>query len=298
VDSIKVTGKYFDIESVEGRTYHFCASDDSAARSWCEEIRQGIFSLKRPLGTILDADLDRLAAQRNQHSFDENELDADLMRVGAERAQRAQTELRRSTSSGSVKMVDPAIVDSEGAPQPCRSALADKVNLALLVPHLPANVRNHQWRRLYSVAEHGTSMRVLLHRCSAAKEACVTLIEDMNGCIFGAFHMKTWEIGPRQGKMPYGTLANAVFTYNGGELSFFKATGANELFQTTSDKELSLGGGGAGYGLWLKDGFLQGTSAPCDTYGSPCLASEECFTPRNIEVWGLGWKKIDPKKLR
>ena len=59
------------------------------------------------------------------------------------------------------------------------------------------------------------------------------------------------------------------------------------MFQMATKDSLGLGGGGAGYALWLDGNLRTGTSMPCDTYNNTCLASSSKFEVAEIELWGL-----------
>jgi len=61
----------------------------------------------------------------------------------------------------------------------------------------------------------------------------------------------------------------------------------NSHFILTDDSTISLGSGGAGFGLWIDNDFLRGSSSPCETFMNSCLASSEQFKCLDIEIWGL-----------
>ena len=173
------------------------------------------------------------------------------------------------------------MVDTDGTP--CRSTF-EETDLGQLRSFLPRTVRNHTWRRLYSMSHHGTSMGTLLRRCAMTKEPCLTIVEDLDGTVFGCLTAVAWTMGPKNGKEPYGSAAGSfLFTYRMGDVHVYTATGGNKLYQYTSEREISAGGGGEGYGLWLRDGLLNGISHRCATYGNECLAATEYFQIAKLE---------------
>eukprot|EP00418_Pyrodinium_bahamense_P007085 CAMPEP_0179023476 /NCGR_PEP_ID=MMETSP0796-20121207/6949_1 /TAXON_ID=73915 /ORGANISM="Pyrodinium bahamense, Strain pbaha01" /LENGTH=430 /DNA_ID=CAMNT_0020719387 /DNA_START=93 /DNA_END=1385 /DNA_ORIENTATION=+ len=64
-------------------------------------------------------------------------------------------------------------------------------------------------------------------------------------------------------------------------------TGANQCFMFADNGGLSMGGGKS-VAFWINKDFLQGTSAPCETFGTPgALASGPEFVVRNFECWAF-----------
>eukprot|EP00923_Selenidium_pygospionis_P037581 GHVN01065865.1.p1 GENE.GHVN01065865.1~~GHVN01065865.1.p1 ORF type:complete len:1126 (-),score=204.26 GHVN01065865.1:1383-4760(-) len=58
-------------------------------------------------------------------------------------------------------------------------------------------------------------------------------------------------------------------------------------FMTFSDRQsIALGGGGS-FALTIDKDFLRGSSSPCTTFNSPCLASKPDFIVKNFQVWVL-----------
>merc|ERR1712083_703792 len=49
-----------------------------------------------------------------------------------------------------------------------------------------------------------------------------------------------------------------------------------------------MGGGGKAFAFWIGKDFLQGTSAPSETFGNPSpLASGEEFVLKSVECWAF-----------
>ena len=98
--------------------------------------------------------------------------------------------------------------------------------------------------------------------------------------------------GPAHGSDSYGSGQSFLFSFNGPSVVVSRPTGANSLYQFTTDKAFAIGGGGRGYGLYVADGMLRGASHCCATYQNELLSSSEDFQILQIEVWGLGWKPL------
>ena len=61
----------------------------------------------------------------------------------------------------------------------------------------------------------------------------------------------------------------------------------NDFFMFSTAQSLGVGGGGH-FALFLDGDLLHGTSGSSDTFGNPCLASNDEFTIGKVELWGLG----------
>lgn len=60
----------------------------------------------------------------------------------------------------------------------------------------------------------------------------------------------------------------------------------NNFFQLAGKEAMSVGGG-RGFALMLDESLEKGSSAQCDTFESPCLASSEAFECVVFEAWAL-----------
>lgn len=60
----------------------------------------------------------------------------------------------------------------------------------------------------------------------------------------------------------------------------------NDYFQFSTHEGLGVGGAG-GFAIWLDNDLLEGSSAPCGTFNSPCLASRAEFSVASVELWVL-----------
>lgn len=66
----------------------------------------------------------------------------------------------------------------------------------------------------------------------------------------------------------------------------YRWTRANTYFQLGARDGIGVGGG-THFALWLDPDWERGTSAFCETFNSPTLASSEAFRVRTVELWHL-----------
>lgn len=59
---------------------------------------------------------------------------------------------------------------------------------------------------------------------------------------------------------------------------------SNNFFQFVSPEGLGIGGAGH-WAVSVDEELLRGSSGPCDTFASPCLASREEFEIIAVELW-------------
>ncbi|KAF7297362.1 Zn(2)-C6 fungal-type domain-containing protein [Mycena indigotica] len=178
--------------------------------------------------------------------------------------------------------------------------------VAMIHPHLSALLRlPHKWTLLYSLDQHGISLKTLYSRSTPQPATSRTpqpkggllVIQDSDGAIFGAW-------------VPEGLRRSAGGGYYGGGESFlwrylsstgkfdvFKWTGKNEYVAFCEEGFISFGGGEGHYGLYLDDSLLDGTSAHCPTFNNEPLCSPGAsqggkatikFECVGLEVWGIG----------
>jgi hypothetical protein len=167
------------------------------------------------------------------------------------------------------------------------------------------------WQLGYSMAVDGVSLRTM-YRQVADAESCVLLVEDSNGCIFGAFLSE----GLRPANHCYGTHECFLFRYprtagawraevflssvtqaasssagaiDGTEGTLEDAEALGEQFealrkcQEWRSASVSTGAvfcdhtgvvvGIDGPGLFIDQDLLRGVSWPCKAFGSPGLAA-------------------------
>nr|GEX64038.1 hypothetical protein [Tanacetum cinerariifolium] len=121
---------------------------------------------------------------------------------------------------------------------------------------LPNIVKGCQWVLLYSTLKHGMSLRTLIRNTSDLSGPCLLITGDTKGA---------------------GTFQTFVFT---------TLYGTNRYFYMCLKDMLAFGGGG-NFALRLDGDLLNGTSGPCNTFGNRCLAHNEEFEIKNVELWGF-----------
>ncbi|KAK7278517.1 hypothetical protein RJT34_23547 [Clitoria ternatea] len=149
---------------------------------------------------------------------------------------------------------------------------------------LPNIVKGRQWVLLYSTLKHGVSLRTLIRKSAEISGPGLLIVGDRQGAVFGG--LLDCPLKPTAKRKYQGTHQTFVFTTVYGEPRLFRPTGANRYYYMCLSDLLALGGGG-NYALCLDDDLLTGTSGPCDTFGSSCLAHSPEFELRNVELWGF-----------
>lgn len=107
------------------------------------------------------------------------------------------------------------------------------------------------------------------------------IVGDMQGAVFGG--LLDSPLKPTAKRNYQGTSQTFVFTTTYGEPRLFRATGTNRFYYLCLDDMLAFGGGGH-FALSLDEDLLHGTSGPCETFGSLCLAHTPEFELKNVEV--------------
>ncbi|XP_010023843.3 oxidation resistance protein 1 isoform X1 [Eucalyptus grandis] len=149
---------------------------------------------------------------------------------------------------------------------------------------LPNLVKGRQWVLLYSTLRHGISLRTLIRKSADLSGPCLLIVGDMQGAVFGG--MLECPLKPTAKRKYQGTNQTFVFTTLYGQPRLFRPTGANRYYYICMNDSLALGGGG-NFALSLDGDLLSGTSGPCETFGSLCLAHNPEFELKNVELWGF-----------
>ncbi|XP_065030645.1 uncharacterized protein LOC135653090 isoform X1 [Musa acuminata AAA Group] len=149
---------------------------------------------------------------------------------------------------------------------------------------LPNIVKGCQWVLLYSTWKHGISLRTLLRNSVNHPGPCLLIVGDMQGAVFGG--LLDSPLKPTAKRNYQGTSQTFVFTTTYGEPRLFRATGTNRFYYLCLDDMLAFGGGGH-FALSLDEDLLHGTSGPCETFGSLCLAHSPEFELKNVELWSF-----------
>ncbi|KAL6759905.1 TLD-domain-containing protein [Haematococcus lacustris] len=162
---------------------------------------------------------------------------------------------------------------------------------ALVAGCLPARFKQSRWSLLYCTQRDGISLHTL-YRKAAGKAPSLLVVRDSGGAVFGAFATEPWRVSPRF----FGTGETRVFQLQprravycwqpprsrGGE----GQPTSNDYFQFATPEGLGVGGAGH-FAIWMDNDLLEGSSAQCLTFDSPCLSSAPEFHIRAIELWHL-----------
>ncbi|KAK9058422.1 hypothetical protein SSX86_023264 [Deinandra increscens subsp. villosa] len=149
---------------------------------------------------------------------------------------------------------------------------------------LPNIVKGCRWVLLYSTLRHGISLRTLIRKSADLSGPCLLITGDTKGAVFGG--LLNGPLTPTPKRKYQGTYETFVFTTLYGAPRLFRPTGANRYFYMCLNDLLALGGGG-NFALRLDEDLLTGTSGRCDTFGNQCLAHDESFVVKNVELWGF-----------
>lgn len=153
-----------------------------------------------------------------------------------------------------------------------------------LASSLPNIVKGCQWVLLYSTLKHGISLRTLIRKSADLSGPCLLIAGDRKGAIFGG--LLECPLRPSPKRKYQGTNQTFVFTTIYGEPRLFRPTGVNRYYYMCLNDFLAFGGGG-NYALWMDGELLNGTSGSCETFGNMCLAHNEDFELKNVELWGF-----------
>ncbi|KAL9408450.1 hypothetical protein AB3S75_046918 [Citrus x aurantiifolia] len=149
---------------------------------------------------------------------------------------------------------------------------------------IPNLVKGCQWVLLYSTLKHGISLRTLIRKSADLSGPCLLVVGDRQGAVFGG--LLECPLKPTPKRKYQGTNRTFVFTTIYGEPRLFRPTGANRYYYMCLNDLLAFGGGG-NFALCLDGDLLSGTSGACDTFGNLCLAHNEDFELKNVELWGF-----------
>lgn len=141
------------------------------------------------------------------------------------------------------------------------------------------------WKRLYCSEADGFSLQTL-YRAGAAAHYSVLLVEDFSGHVFGAYCTADLKVCPRYS----GNGECFVFQTRPHRVKYdwhqLQGGARNDFFMMVSNESLGIGGA-PHFAIWLDSDLLYGNSGLCATFSSPCLAGDEDFKVKSVELWGL-----------
>lgn len=179
------------------------------------------------------------------------------------------------------------------------SEIINQAHVRYIWMHIDAWSQSHNWRLLYALTAHGASLKTLFQRCAVTQEPCVTIIESLDGHIFGCFTSEPWRLAAK-GEGSYGRPTCFVFTFEPGWTQRLRVfdwdKDSNRIMMQGDNEHVALGGGGDGPALWLDKELFNGASHRSDTFKNICLSysstNYNLFQVRNVEVWGLGYHTL------
>ncbi|GAB2217786.1 hypothetical protein Droror1_Dr00000998 [Drosera rotundifolia] len=157
---------------------------------------------------------------------------------------------------------------------------------------LPNIVKGCQWVLLYSTLKHGISLRTLIRKTSDLPGPALLISGDKKGAVFGG--LLECPLKACAKRKYQGTNQTFVFTTIYGEPRLFRPTGANRYFLLCLNDFLAFGGGG-NFALSFDEDLLSGSSGSCETFGNECLAHDQEFELKNVELWGFTHLSRCPK---
>jgi hypothetical protein len=183
---------------------------------------------------------------------------------------------------------------------------------------LPSSKSGENLFLKYSMVRDGASLHAFLKRARGI-EYSILALETLDGEVFGAFTSQPWRKNwnyfgtgesflwrMRRSRLEktHGILEQAQLE---SEIDVYPYTGENKFIQLCTHDRIAVGGGTPsgekkteeepvqshewGFGLAIEQDFLQGSSSPCVTFGSPSLShihsDGSTFEIVNMELWTL-----------
>lgn len=164
------------------------------------------------------------------------------------------------------------------------SLLLNEKTRSVLYHALPVLAQGRNWVLLYSTWRHGISLATLYRRSMLCPGLSLLVVGDRKGAVFGG--LVEAPLRATNKRKYQGTNNSFVFTNTPGNPVIFQSTGINRYFTLCSTEFLALGGGGH-FALYLDGDLLNGSSSASDTYGNSCLAYNENFEVKEVELWGF-----------
>ncbi|GMH33469.1 hypothetical protein BSKO_01303 [Bryopsis sp. KO-2023] len=164
------------------------------------------------------------------------------------------------------------------------STVLTEDHLKCLTGAIPKRHRQAGWTLLYSTSKHGISLQTMYRRAANVAPS-ILIVRDTSGYTFGAYCSEAWRMAPRF----YGTGETFVFQLEPHRIYYpwkKESKVRNDFFMYGSMESIGVGGTGH-FAIWLDGELLDGHSGMSDTFGSPCLASEDEFKIMAVELWGL-----------
>ena len=170
------------------------------------------------------------------------------------------------------------------------SRLLTNEDIAAIASQLPGHFAVSPWHLAYCTHRDGYSLSTLYRKCAASRSkehiyCSILVIQDSGGGRFGCVAFAPWAVHPHQF---YGTGETSVFQLSPRKLMWKwneeSIDHRTDFFQYSSHDAIGVGGAGH-FAIWVDNDLLDGTSNACETFHSPCLASQGDFKVDKLEVW-------------
>lgn len=143
------------------------------------------------------------------------------------------------------------------------------------------------WKLLYSIDQHGTSLKTLYSNVRNAGPCVMALLTEENE-IFGAFTSEPFD--PTISNRFYGSGLSFLWKYNNQTkaIKFYEALSTNQYYMLADNKFIAMGGGDGKFGFYLNQNLINGYISPCMTYTyNDSIIENENFECYGLEIWGF-----------
>jgi len=163
------------------------------------------------------------------------------------------------------------------------SSILTPGSIGKLEASLPGMYQGYDWELVFSSERDGEDINEF-HQKAKEVDATLLIIRDTEGYRFGGFSAVKWEIQSSY----FGTGESFLFTLS-PDFSVYPWSRANSYFMLCNEDSLAFGGGE--FGIYLDEDLQSGSSEPCKTFSSPCLASSPDFNVSAIELWAFRMRR-------
>lgn len=186
------------------------------------------------------------------------------------------------SASGETGLVNPSALEAgaSGSIWAPGTPLFTPSQLQRILGALPAVYAASDLRLLYSLDIHGAELSTFYQKV-ADWSPVLLLIKDESGYLFGAFTSEPWR--PRSNY--FGGPRSVIFSIS-PRFHVYRITNKNNFISLATRSYIAVGGGD-NHALWLDSALRNGTSGPCQTFGSPQLSAKPSFTVMGLQAWGF-----------